>query len=127
MIRLATVFSGIGAIEHALDRMNIKHKIVFACDNGDVDILTKDVGMNLDSISSEIDSLKDIVHKLQFNELVEDLYKQQLINMLNEASNELSILQSTLCHISPSPIQFEDVLSEIIEMDNVKTIRKKSI
>lgn len=27
MIRLATVFSGIGAIEHALDRMGIKHKI----------------------------------------------------------------------------------------------------
>lgn len=36
MLRLATVFSGIGAIEHALDRMNIEHKIVFACDNGDV-------------------------------------------------------------------------------------------
>lgn len=41
MIKLATVFSGIGAIEHALKRMNIDHKIVFACDNGDVDILSK--------------------------------------------------------------------------------------
>lgn len=25
MLRLATVFSGIGAIEHALDRMNIEY------------------------------------------------------------------------------------------------------
>jgi DNA (cytosine-5)-methyltransferase 1 len=32
-IRLATAFSGIGAIEHALGRLNLKHEIVFACDN----------------------------------------------------------------------------------------------
>lgn len=35
MVRLATVFSGIGAIEYALNLMNVKHKIVFACDNGE--------------------------------------------------------------------------------------------
>lgn len=33
MLRLATAFSGIGAIEHALKRMNIKYSVVFACDN----------------------------------------------------------------------------------------------
>lgn len=33
-IRLATVFSGIGAIEHAFQRLKLKHKIVFA---GDID------------------------------------------------------------------------------------------
>ncbi|MBA7533743.1 IS1595 family transposase ISCco3 [subsurface metagenome] len=32
MIRLATVFSGIGAIEHALERMNINYEIIFSCD-----------------------------------------------------------------------------------------------
>ena len=32
MLKLATVFSGIGAIEHALARMDVPHKIVFACD-----------------------------------------------------------------------------------------------
>lgn len=32
-LKLATVFSGIGAIEHALLRMNIPNEIVFACDN----------------------------------------------------------------------------------------------
>ena len=32
-IQLATAFSGIGAIEHALSRLNLKHDIVFACDN----------------------------------------------------------------------------------------------
>jgi DNA (cytosine-5)-methyltransferase 1 len=31
-IKLATVFSGIGAIEHAFQRLNLNHEIVFACD-----------------------------------------------------------------------------------------------
>lgn len=34
IIRLGTVFSGIGAIEHAFQRLKLKHKIVFA---GDID------------------------------------------------------------------------------------------
>ena len=33
-VRVGTVFSGIGAIEHAFQRLNLKHKIVFA---GDID------------------------------------------------------------------------------------------
>lgn len=32
-LRVATVFSGIGAIEQALERCNIPYEIVFACDN----------------------------------------------------------------------------------------------
>ena len=32
-IKLATVFSGIGAIEQAFIRLNIAHSIIFACDN----------------------------------------------------------------------------------------------
>ena len=35
MIRLATVFSGIGAVEQALKKLDLEHKIVFACDNGE--------------------------------------------------------------------------------------------
>lgn len=33
-VRIGTVFSGIGAIEHAFQRLNLRHKIVFA---GDID------------------------------------------------------------------------------------------
>lgn len=32
-LKVGTLFSGIGAFEHALDRLSIKHQIVFACDN----------------------------------------------------------------------------------------------
>ena len=35
MIRIATVFSGIGAAEEALRQLGVEHQIVFACDNGE--------------------------------------------------------------------------------------------
>lgn len=38
MIKLATVFSGIGAIEFALRRLSYNYEIEFACDNGDISI-----------------------------------------------------------------------------------------
>lgn len=59
MFRIATVFSGIGAVEHALQRMNIPHKIVFACDN---DIFIKDsyfANYEIDE-SKWISDIKDI-------------------------------------------------------------------
>ena len=64
MLKLATVFSGIGAIEHALQRMNIDHEIVFACDNGDVDIFKKKINMNFFEIAREVVYLKDKVGTL---------------------------------------------------------------
>lgn len=88
MIRLATVFSGIGAIEHALDRMELDSKIVFACDNGDVEILTKEIGMDIDMIGDELKSLSDSIKDISFNDEYEDLYKNQLKGMLSEAQSE---------------------------------------
>ena len=35
MLKIATVFSGIGAPEEALKQLNIGYEIVFACDNGE--------------------------------------------------------------------------------------------
>ena len=35
MLRLATVFSGIGAVEEALKQLKVQFEIVFACDNGE--------------------------------------------------------------------------------------------
>jgi len=32
ILKIGTLFSGIGAFEHALERLNIHHKIIFACD-----------------------------------------------------------------------------------------------
>ncbi len=126
MIRLATVFSGIGAIEHALQRMQIRNEIVFACDNGDVAILTKKIGMNIDEIGNELKSLSKIIKKIQFNDEVEDLYKNQLDGMLTEALNEY---ETVLCKIDSFPKQdselVEKILKNVISMKGVKASRVK--
>ncbi|MCQ2128921.1 MAG: DNA cytosine methyltransferase [Bacteroidaceae bacterium] len=42
MIRIGTLFSGIGAFEAALKQMNIPHEIMFACDNGEIELVPLD-------------------------------------------------------------------------------------
>lgn len=62
-LRLATVFSGIGAIEQALLRTHVDHEIVFACDNGDQSpficnaIEWEDLKVAFNKLCSEIDML----------------------------------------------------------------------
>ena len=53
-LKVATVFSGIGSPEFALKRMGIPHEIVFACDNGEIDMLTSedDIAEKLKTIES---------------------------------------------------------------------------
>ncbi len=126
MIRLATVFSGIGAIEHALERMNIENEIVFACDNGDVEILTKDVGMNLDDIGAELESLEEIIETIQFNDAVEDLYKTQLANMLREALAEFNSVHAKMQNLQEYPDNIAaETLGKILAMEDVKASRTK--
>ena len=66
MIKLATVFSGIGAIEFALKRMNIDYQIVFACDNGE-----REINYDIDKAKKEVFSLESIDKKREY---VEQLY-----------------------------------------------------
>ena len=67
MIKLATVFSGIGAIESALKYLGYKHEIVFACDNGERELLIP---------YSEVDSLVAGKSKEETQRIVNYLYEQ---------------------------------------------------
>ena len=58
MIKIGTLFSGIGAIEQALLKMNIEHKIVFACDNGE-----RELPFSYDEISKKIQNMSPIESK----------------------------------------------------------------
>ena len=51
-INVATVFSGIGAPEQAFKKLKIEHKIIFACDNGEIEIK-----MNADDIKQKISNM----------------------------------------------------------------------
>lgn len=67
-IKIATIFSGIGAIEFALKRLNIDHEIIFACDNGERDVI-----YDIDKERAKVKSLDGISKK---HEYVEQLYKK---------------------------------------------------
>jgi len=66
-IRIATVFSGIGSPEQALERLGVPHEIVFACDNGDR-IIEYDHDKEFDIVKS-FDTAKEK------KEYVDNLYK----------------------------------------------------
>ena len=55
MVRIATVFSGIGAFEQALEKLNIPYEIVFACDTGEryVDFNFEDVASKTNDLSNK--------------------------------------------------------------------------
>lgn len=77
-IRLATVFSGIGAIEFAFKRLGIEHEIVFACDNGERDVeYDKELEMqNIKGLKS-IDEKHEYIEKLYGLKTKQNNYVQQ--------------------------------------------------
>ena len=126
MIRLATVFSGIGAIEHALNRMGLDNKIVFACDNGDVNVLTKDIDTDIDEISAELGSLKGIISEISFNDDVDDLYKDQLAGMLDATTKEFADVNESLGEVPKRDNTILiDTTKKILESEYIKKNRKK--
>lgn len=66
-MNLATVFSGIGAIEEALKKLNIEFNTVFACDNGE-----RYLNMDKDTIIA-----KNPYKNSEINKFVIELYEQQ--------------------------------------------------
>ncbi len=125
MIKLATVFSGIGAIEHALERMGLEHQIVFACDNGDVDILNKEVAFHIDEVGAELKHLNKVIGEIGLDAEVEDLYKMQLVGMLREALSEYDITLKSIQNIPVHSSKLAAVLATIVTMANLKPTRKK--
>jgi DNA (cytosine-5)-methyltransferase 1 len=59
-IKVASVFSGIGAFEYALKKLSVNHEVLFACDNGERELEVTD----LDQI--HLNKLKTTVEKNNF-------------------------------------------------------------
>lgn len=114
MLRLATVFSGIGAIEHALKRMGIEHEIVFASDNGDVDIFKKKIDINFVDIRNELDRLKKIIDNIDIEIDNDYEYLTDLESHLIRISERINFLQEQNRNYN------FDVLSIIDKVDSEK-------
>ena len=126
MIRLATAFSGIGAIEHALNRMGLENEIVFACDNGDVNILTKDVDTDIDEIETELESLSELIKEISINDNVEDLYKNQLEGMLRASMTEFHEVDEQLKSVKEKDNELlKNTTTKLLDSNVLKVNRKK--
>ncbi len=90
-LKLATVFSGIGAIEQALKRMQIDFSVEFACDNGEILLEGIDSEAELKKIKAmpsateKRDYVREMYHtKSRRHNFVEDTYmanyKDELVN-----------------------------------------------
>lgn len=128
MIKLATVFSGIGAIEHALDRMGLEHKIVFACDNGDVDILSKKIDENIIVINEEIKNLKIIVNNIEkekeFTNQLKQCEKKYLKVIQNIQKIKVQELINKLSKVLEKALTKETKATKKKEFENMHKIIK---
>lgn len=111
MLKLATVFSGIGSIEHALERLGIDYSIEFACDNGDVDILSKDISDTITDVQSEIVELEGIIGK-------EDEYDEWLNEKLDKVSRLLTDFEIEILKLDVN--QFNPVIKLASELSEKK-------
>jgi DNA (cytosine-5)-methyltransferase 1 len=121
MIRLATCFSGIGAIEHALNRMGLDNKIVFACDNGDVDILSKSVPVDIEEIKKEFTLLEKIIRGIESSEDAEEL-KSDLdhdAELFENQCQKIELVDATIVDLDIF------ILQQVIEMKEIKKARLK--
>lgn len=75
MLRLGTVFSGIGAVEHALEKLNIPYEIKFACDNGERKLKVK---------YEDIDKTTSGMNNVERNSYVEALYNKTGVNYVEQ-------------------------------------------
>lgn len=125
MIKLATVFSGIGVAEHALNRMDIDSTIVFACDNGDIDILSKKIDTNMDQINNELTSLKSCITNMDFSN--DDSYEIQLLHMLHSAETEYIDIKEKIDHLNIDNYEeiIKKILNNILSTSDLKKQRLK--
>ncbi len=127
MIRLATVFSGIGAIEHALQRMNIETEIVFACDNGDVDLDIKTTKNEIDTMDNALKELeKQIKAIIKAADESNKEYAKQLSKMLRGAKKSYTQLINMLKEkddlIEYKNVNIDCASSEILAIVNYQII-----
>ena len=121
MLRIGTVFSGIGAIEHAINRIGMDNEIVFACDNGDVDILSKQVDEDIITFEKEIESLNSIIKNIKSN----DDEKTELYDKLNDCKDRLKKLKVDLNDVNINLVDdfkfYTKFYEEVIQQEKSKS------
>ena len=117
MLKLATVFSGIGAIEHALERLGIDYKIEFACDNGEVDILSKEIDDNFKDINEEIEYLTKLIESTDEND-------DWLVNKLSLIQIRASNIEKEVLNIDDNFSAVHNLVDRILQEEKITKSQK---
>lgn len=117
MLKLATVFSGIGAIEHALERLGIDYKIEFACDNGEVDILSKEIDDNFKDINEEIEYLTKLIKSTDEND-------DWLVNKLSLIEIRASNIEKEVLNIDDNFSAVHNLVERILKEEKITKSQK---
>lgn len=117
MLKIATVFSGIGAIEHALERLGIDYKIEFACDNGEVDILSKEIDDNFKDINEEIEYLTKLIESTDEND-------DWLVNKLSLIQIRVSNIEKEVLNIDDNFSAVHNLVERIIQEEKITKSQK---
>lgn len=100
MIKLATLFSGIGAIEQALLKKNIEHQIVFACDNGEreLEMTKEEILEKIDTMSLEEKNnyINDLYNNLKKPNCMYQTYKENYIIDDKDFYQDIRFLDATV-------------------------------
>ena len=133
-LSIGTLFSGIGAFEHALNQLGIKHEIIFACDCGerelpltyeDLKVLTD--GMNDDELFS---FCKDYINRIGVkreyrNTEIEELYK--LSHSIDKHLLDSAVVIEFKKENRKSPVKHRLILTQeqIIQLTPNKTMKQR--
>ena len=115
-IKIATVFSGIGAMEESFRQLNIPSKIIFACDNGERDPKCQ-LKFLLEAAKESLSEKEEII---LINRLIEKLFKIKNDNKSLLRSSNLSykkLLRADEKERINIAIEYE---GKTIEIDNQK-------
>jgi len=84
-IRIATLFSGIGAVEEALKQLSLPHEIVFACDNGG-----RHLGVTYKEIIAKTKQLTSAEREQYVNSLYVATEKENMVKKSYFANHEIT-------------------------------------
>lgn len=135
-ISVGTLFSGIGAFEHALNQLGIKHKIQFACDCGERELPLKygDLAFLIQGMSDEeiseycVNYISKVGVKIEFREKEISLLKEIAYN-ISSYDVDKNIVLSYLKVGRKSPVEHKLILTQdqIISLTPNMTMQQREV
>ena len=120
-MKLATVFSGIGAVEHALETIGIKYELIFACDNGDINPFDLKIKKDYLSLMRSYMLIQEKVSTLNTHEF-EDNHGISINEQLNIITNKLKLIREKLEILSEELEANKQIQTVISEMEIVNLV-----